>query len=150
MRPSAPARLGGARKRRDAPGSSWEGFSAPSFGVGTPVTVCTVSPAAGLDLSCAAGMMSRSFIAAPLSLQPRHWSMREPTSNRAMVPGVLYWSITVRDGGDEPGPCISPIGVGGAGRYVEGGSSFRNGQAGEIAEFHHLGRPRFQRRQAVE
>ena len=52
--------------------------------------------------------------------------------------------------GDEPGPCVSPVGVGRSGRDAEGGRGLRDGQAGEVAELDHFRDPGLDGREPVE
>ena len=54
------------------------------------------------------------------------------------------------EGGDEPGPCVSPVVVGGSGRDAEGGRGLRDGQAGEVAELDHFRGPGLDGREPVE
>src|SRR5947209_5172106 len=79
--------------------------------------------------------------------------MREQRPKCAMEEALfpfLSESTLVPEGSDEPGSGISPVSVGSSGGDVEGGRGLRDGQAGEVAELHHLGRPQFDGREPVE
>ncbi len=79
--------------------------------------------------------------------------MRERRSNHATKSAVFFRrprSTLVAEGGDEPGPCVSPVGVGRSGRDAEGGRGLRDGQAGEVAELDHFRDPGLDGREPVE
>src|SRR5262245_4287326 len=97
--------------------------------------------------------MSRSLTASPLNRKVSHSPMRERRSNHAMKSADSLRrprSVLVVEGGDEPGPCVSPGGVGGPGRDAEGVRGLGDGQAGEVAELDHLRGPGLDGREPVE
>src|SRR5215831_9854365 len=97
--------------------------------------------------------MSRSLTASPLNRKVSHSPMRERCSNHATKSADFLRrprSALVAEGGDEPGPCVSPVGVSRSGRDAEGGRGLRDGQAGEVAELDYFRGPGLDGREPVE
>src|SRR5438270_7460119 len=97
--------------------------------------------------------MSRSLMASPLKRKVSHSPMRERRANHATKWADFFRrprSALVAEGGDEPGPCVSPVCVGRSGRDAEGGRGLHDGQAGEVAELDHFRGPGLDGREPVE
>src|SRR5262245_17604524 len=97
--------------------------------------------------------MSRSLTASPLSRKVSHSPMRERRPNHAVKSADSLRrprSALVAEGGDQPGPCVSPVGVGGSRRDAQGGRGRRDGQAGEVTELDHFRGPGLDGREPVE